>query len=315
MNTPSNSPHDFFGDVDRARVPTWTTPADLAHQSIEASLSQGHIVPETPRASIRLTGTATNANSIPVSLGATFLGRLQELVTAVGSSLRDKKGTRGRYTEEVRSQTELRMIPQLTPGSIVFWITVQPQTTEGPPALLPRRSLATESVDKILSVARFAMLEEVQSDNLVQELQGLGPRVARHLLRLSDTLIEADLEMQVSWTDPGQGIIQGELTHPAAVRMRDAISSNRVDVDIVQLTGILQTVSRIRDIDLLLDTGRTLRLSIVDDDLRRRLGAYYDRRVVVTAEESIRILGSGEERTSYNVVDIAGDDDPFGSPT
>ncbi|WP_020419050.1 hypothetical protein [Amycolatopsis sp. ATCC 39116] len=309
MTTPDSSfesfssPADFFSGVDLSSVPAWETANELAALSI-AAFAADQDGDQQSRGVIRLHGDAVENHSIPVRTTIRVLGALQDLVAAVATALRgEPAGLRGRIPEVARAATELRLVAEPLPGSLVLKFAAGPTDTASDPrpALWHEVTLADRSMHRLIDLIREA--DPLDREQLLSELRPLGPRVARQLVKLAEAVIDDEVLLDLSWQEAGRATDRAAVRRSTAVALRDAITEARVDVDRTTLVGVLQTVSQVRALDLLLDNGDRITLE-ASDDVRADLGPMYNHRVEVLAEVRVRTSGTGQDRARYQLISV-----------
>jgi hypothetical protein len=308
VNTSFSSPDDYFAGINLDSAPKWGTAEDLSQISVAAFRSQHSISTHSQsRAFVRLHGPAVQNNAIPVRKTLRVLGSLQDAISAVGAALHgDPPGLRGRLPEFPRAATDLLLVAQPTPGSVVLTLQAnEPEQAKNSPepALLRVQTLADQSMHRILEILRLADKADFDQSLLLDDLRPLGPRVARQLVKLAEAILDDEVLVDLSWQEPGRELDTAVLRRSTALMIRDTITNARVDVDQVTLTGILQTVSQIRPLDLRLDSGELITLEATED-ARKDVGRLYGRRIEIIAEMTVKSSGTGPDRARYQLISV-----------
>lgn len=314
MTTPSSSAggsrslEAFFTGVDLNSMPRWSTADDLAALSVAAFAAQQALpAPAASRALVRLHGPAVQEHSVPVRKTMRVLGALQDALSAVAAALRNEPaGLRGRLPDFARMATELRLVAEPVPGSVVLKLEAGdlPSVRDtGQPPMFPVPTLADQSMHRMLELVRRADASVLDRDQLLEELRPLGPRVARQLVKLAEAVLEDDLLVDLTWQEPGREPDRAAVERSTALAIKDTITQARVDVDEVTLVGVLQTVSQVRVLDLLLESGERITLE-ANEEARAKLGPMYGHRVEVVAEVTIRTSGTGQDKARYQLIDV-----------
>ena len=89
--------------------------------------------------------------------------------------------------------------------------------------------------------------------------------------------------MDLIWHGPRGQLQRASLQRRSALAIRDAIDRNKVETVVVELTGILVTISRVMNAELRTEDQGRLSLSVTDEQAAA-LGRFYDQRVTVVAE-------------------------------
>lgn len=311
MSTPADQPGaDFLAGLDRSTIPTWSSTEELSHLSLQAfRRTQGiPTAPERSVASVRLHGAMVRQNKISVRRATKVLAALQGAITAIAAAAQGSTGLRGKLPELATQLTDLQLSPQLAPGSVVFHLTAPDPADFVPdpiPGVAEDDSLVDQSARRLLDALAVAADESVPQRDLLDELRALGPRAAHQLSGLMKSIIDESVELDLTWTTSTRERLQADVTASTAAALRDAITTHRIDAEIVFLRGSLETISSIRDIDLRLTaTGEVVSLA-TDNDVRRTLsGEFFEQEVVVEAEEKVEQGEFSEPRRTYRALSI-----------
>lgn len=311
MTTPSDSPGaDFLSGLDANTIPTWTTAEELGHLSLQAFRQQHATSASSERsvASVRLHGAMVRQNKISVRRAAKVLAALQGTITAIAAAAQGSTGIRGKLPDLATQLTDLQLSPQLAPGLVIFHLTAPDPTDFVPdpiPGVTDVDSLVDQSARSLLSALVVAADESVPQRDLLDDLRALGPRAAQQLSSLMKAIIDEGVELDLAWTTARRERLRADVTASTATALRDIITTYRIDAEIVILRGALETISSIRDIDLrLTGTGDIVSLA-TDEDLRRTLnGEFFEREVIVEAEEKVEQREFSEPRRTYRALSI-----------
>lgn len=297
------STDELLSGVDATWLPETWSPGDLSRMSVNAFVRQ-RIVPQLYRAegTLRLSGPAIIDHAAPIAETSRLLGSLQKAVTYVSASVQQGT-TRPSITASIRERTTLLLTPNLAPGSLeISVIGREPVRSE--PALIPTQTELDSGMRELLSLFEDAGVGE-DGHGLTERLRALGPRTARTLLKLTDTVLTDDVRLDLRWRTSDDADLRGSLGRPQASAISAAIQEGRIQVDQVTLVGWLRTISQIPNVplDLILDNGQRAQIR-ANDEQRAGLGPLYDTRVTVVADESVQTSAKGEGRRQLDLVSV-----------
>lgn len=312
MTTPDEHLEELRALALAADVEPISDPRELARQSVRAHLEEigGLVPPDLPEVDVRLHGPGVPAHDIPVREASAILTSLQETVSSIGQVLSQSRITSsGPINSQVLRATELRMTPEVLPGSVVFHLT-------GPGEQISGGELAAiTGTDTLVDAAMSELFTLVaQSENtqaletasqLARELRRFGPRVAKHLSELTSHVVQDEIDLDLTWRTPRGRSRRASLERSSARTIQDAIKINEVEVRQVTLHGVLTTVSTTHKAELKMADQRSV-LIAANDQLAASLGPFYNKRVVITAEETTRwSINTGRETRRYRMLGIS----------
>jgi hypothetical protein len=294
-----------------ADVEVISDPEELARQGIRAHVEDigGFLPPDLPEVDVRLHGPGVPAHDIPVREATAILTSLQETVASIGQALSQHKTTSsGPINAQILKSTELRMSPTVLPGSVVFHLTGPGEDITGEEALA---LTGTETLVDAAMRELFALVEQSQKTAeletaglLAHDLRRFGPRVAKHLSDLTGNVISDEIDLDLSWRTPRGQRQWASLQRHSAQTLQDAIKLNEVKSSRVELTGVLTTISLTHKAELRMLDNRRVQIS-ANDKLAASLGPFFNERVTVVAEETVRwSINTGRETRTYRMLDI-----------
>lgn len=242
---------------------------------------------------IRLHGPGIPAHEIPVREAAGILGPLQEAVASIGQVIARKATATGRINADVLHATELRLSPLLLPGSVVFHLTGSGENVleSEAPELTGSETLLDAAMRQLFAlVAQAEKADEIETaGRLAHELRRFGSRTAKHLIDLTKHVVEDEIDLDLTWRTPAGQLHRAALQRRSAETVQAAIKLNEVEVQEVELTGVLVTVSMTKKAELRTDAPGNVALE-VHDQLASSLGDFFNKQVVVAAEQTTRWL-------------------------
>jgi hypothetical protein len=157
---------------------------------------------------------------------------------------------------------------------------------------------------ELFSVFEQSEAQQLDSAALAHDLRRLGPRTAKHLSDLVKQVIADEIDIDLSWRNPRGRRRDATLQHQAALALGRAIDRNRAEIKVVELTGVLVTVSAVGRAELRTDGGERIKLA-VDAVVAPNLGPFYNQRVAVQAEQTtVWSTNTGKETRTFSLVDI-----------
>ncbi|AEI11862.1 hypothetical protein [Cellulomonas gilvus] len=232
---------------------TWSTPGDLARQSMEAVADE----PAPGRQMISLgtlhmAGDGVTGSAARMSAIGEVMTTFQRLVTAVGAAQEGFTALRGTFPAALLAKTQLRLIASPRLGSVVLdFMPEVPPADElygrvGVPLIdEPRTQRADEAVVEVINMLQAAqdLSADVDESPLVEDLVGRGPRVAAALREFAKTLATSDFETDLSWRQPGEPTRRTTLPAQDAARLFSLIASRELDHGEAVIEGVIHTVS------------------------------------------------------------------------
>jgi hypothetical protein len=284
--------------------------AELTRQSIRAHLEDTRqvVFPDRPQVDVRMHGPGIPAHDIPVREATSILTSLQETVASIGQVLTRQATATGRINATVLKATELRMTPELLPGSVVFRLTGPGEELSGDEAaaLTGTDTLVDAAMHDLFGIVNQSAKAKTPdtAGTLAQELRRFGPRVAKHLSNLVESIIKDDIDLDLTWQTPRGSRRDASLPRQSARTIHDAIKLNEIVSHRVELTGVLTTVSTTKKAEIRTPDRRAIKIE-VPDQLALSLGPYYNQQVLIVADETTRwSINTGRETRTYRMLEI-----------
>lgn len=282
-------------------------PGDLARTGIRTHLETlGQLVPpERPEVSIRLHGAGVPGHEMPVRGAAAILLSLQETVSSIGQALRYDPTLQGAIQGQIIAATKLSITSDVGLGSVVFRLLGPGEAITGSEAreLTGTDTLVDAAMAKLFALVEQSAAQGPDSSELAQELRRLGPRTAKHLSDLAKRVLADEIDVDLSWRSPAGRRRQASLQRSAAHALTRAIELNKVETQVIELPGILDTISTAHKLELRTDEGR-VHLA-VSRDLAPTLGPFYNQPVVATVERTITwSTNTGKEKRTFMLLSV-----------
>jgi hypothetical protein len=292
-----------------ADVEPLNDPDELTRRGFRAHLQEigASVPPERPEIDIRMHGPGVPAHEVPVREAAGILGPLQEAVASIGQVLARKATASGPINAAVLRATELWLSPVLLPGSVVFHLTGPGEDVLGTeaPELTGSETLVDAAMRQLFAlVTQAEKTDQVETaGRLAHELRRFGSRTAKHLTDLTERVVEDEIDLDLAWRMPSGQLRRVVLQRRSAETIQAAIKLNEVEVQEVELTGVLLTVSMTKKAEVRTQDG-VVALD-VHDQLASSLGTFFNKQVVVAAEQTTRwLINTGTEKRKYRMLGI-----------
>lgn len=282
-------------------------PGELARLGIRAHLiaTGGLVPPDRPEVNVRLHGPGIPTQEVAVREAATILLSVQETVASIGQALRHDPTLQGTIQAQILKATELHISPDVGGGSVVFHLLGPGEAVTGDEAaeLTGTDTLIDAAMNQLLSLVDQSAALGPDSSTLARDLRRLGPRTAKHLSDLVKRVIGDEIDIDLTWRNPAGKRRRATLERHSAMALERAIVLNRVDTQIVEMVGILVTISTQVKAELKTETGRIH--MAVDRDLAATLGPYYNQLIRAVVEQvTTWSTNTGKETKAFRLLDI-----------
>lgn len=268
---------------------------------------------------IRLHGSSIIDHSVALDTAGNILSFLQKAVTNFGAALKGKKTLQGAIPGSISQLTQLKLTSSPLPGSIVFTLTPE---ASGYDELYPQPALFKNEKSPLADLSVKGILELLSqidtsspdaSDEFVSSLNNLGPRFTQSFGELLGELSANQMNAEVVWSEPGNKTQRINLNYDAAGYARRLITTFKLDIEVMELEGVLRTLSDYTKLHLQTDDGEVVPIDqgeITKEELKRR--PYYDQRVKIKVELSSGTKTGGKQVHKYRALSIRLVDDPEG---
>ena len=306
MTTPDERLEELRRRALAADIEAPTDPEELGRLSMRALLEDigGVVEPDRPEVAIRLHGPGVPGHEIPVREAAAILISIQEAVASIGQALRHEPTIHGAIQVRILKATELRMSPAVGAGSVVFRLTGAGEQVSGDeaPALTGTDTLVDAAMTELFSLLKQSETQGLESSALAQDLRRLGPRTAKHLADLVKRILADEIDVELTWRNPTGRRRSASLQRQSALAIGRAIDLNRVETKVIDLTGVLVTVSAVTKAELQTDVGDRIKMS-ADSSLTATLGPFYNKRVVAQVEQTtVWSTNTGKETQTFKLL-------------
>jgi len=245
-------------------------------------------------------------HEIPVREAAGILTSIQEAISSIGQALRRAPTLHGVIQAQILQATELRLLPEIGAGSVVFSLIGAGEDITGDeaPGLTGTDTLVDVVMTELFSVIEQSHVQGAESSQLAQYLRRLGPRTAKHLSDLVRQIVGDEIDVDLSWRNPGGQRRLASLERQSALALGRAIDLNKIETRIVQLIGILSTVSTDKKAELKVQGGSAVRMT-ADKALAATLGPFFNQRVTARVEQTTTwSTNTGKETQTFRLLGL-----------
>lgn len=219
--------------IEAADVPTIESETELLRQqSVRAARMFGDTMPIfRTRVALHFDGPAVEVHDLPGSLAGGLIAHFIAAVKAAGAS----------FHHAAPSSLELYLSPSVAPGSTVLELFGAPRPESDTRVGLDE--IVDTPVDQALG-ALFEVLGTVGDDaappTSEMEIDGV---LGKQLFALSQSLIQGNLDLNVSWETPRGSVTRTDLPRTKARRLRDLLDREHTETTRNEAFGQLVFVS------------------------------------------------------------------------
>jgi hypothetical protein len=295
------------------------TAEELSELSARAhrAIVRGDFGREATELRVRLHGDGVRGHRVPADQAGAVLRQTQLLVRWIGARLRsagDHKQMTASTAERLHivDATRLYLRPQFGAGSLIFDLIADEPSMPVGEAEQGELVDASPHIDSLLDRSLQELLNIISSSESdtpesLGELSGyvsrMGPRVASQLKRLAIHVTDEEIDIDLRWLGSGGRRGRANLGRRGALAIRDAVDRNKVKVDEIRLTGLLETASTGKD-QVRIETSEESFKMDVDEELGVTLGRWLHQEVTALVERRVTWHDSGKETRSYKLLAI-----------
>lgn len=233
-------------------VPERVQPGDTSRMSIETfvAASMGTARELTSEGSLRLHGAGVVGTTAELADVGLIASTWQKLVSAVGGALEDIRSLRGQLPADIVTRTTLVLAASPSPGSVILHLRpkADPFVEVAPdgnmPMVEPDRPLADRASEALIELLSGAVdAGPAALDDLSEQMKIMGPRVGSSLTAFASSLVKSDITLGASWREPEHPTVRAEVTPSTAKWLRDFVLGRDLDADVVDMVGVLRTIS------------------------------------------------------------------------
>lgn len=257
------------------------------------------------RLTARFIGGTADRHELNIRAATRALLALQESVSAIGATLLGLATLVGKLPASVIAATELRLSPQIAPGSVVFTLN-RPTHGEEHIAAIEERPLLDESFDVLLDLIQEINAGHLDPNAVATRVRALGPRAAKHLFDLSGILVDESLGLDFGWNNLAGQHREEVLSNSGARYLKAVAKEGTTKIEEVEFVGTLLTASVERNQKLKIQRADGTKVSLsARPELRENLAPFYTRPVRVYATETLKVsTTTGKETLSYEMRSI-----------
>lgn len=257
------------------------------------------------RLAARFIGGSADDHELSTRTATHALLSLQESVSSIGAHLVGHVTAKGRIPAAILAATELRLSPNVLPGSVVFELS-RPTGTEDMLAEGSDRALLDESFDKLFELLASVAAPNADPGTVPSVMKELGPRAAKHIFDLCATLVDDSLGLDFEWVNREGKPKAAHLTNGHARYLKEVAKKSTSASKTIDLAGVLLTASvdskqklKLRDAN-----GETVAMTAADD-LRASLATFYNREVWVQIVQTESVsIATGKATVTNRLISI-----------
>lgn len=325
MASPNDSSDDLFDLLAASTAPAWETPEDLNRMSIEGlwgSTHQARLVRST--GSIRVFGVNVRDHQARLDAAGQILLNLQRLVTAAGAAKEGITTNRGQLAGTLIAATQLRLLMNPLPGSVVFEIGPEalPETElvgKDGIALFDqkRRQFVDECVVDALDLVRTAHAIGPDADDspFVEKVTAGGPRLATAIREFAKGVEQASFDVDLEWREPDRPTERATFTKADAEHVKRLVVARELDAEDETLRGRLITLSTARawQIDLGSDHIVTVDTSTLKGVDVTQFHLSED--ITVVAKPQVKEFAGGGKSITFRAISVVSNEAVDGTAT
>jgi len=315
MDSLNNDERELLNKLISGTELNWRTPSDLSNLSFESHQNIASPVRASQsRGTLRIYGPNIPSHDARMDSAGLALINFQKLVTTAGAVRRGFKALKGRIREDITSLTQLRIFVPMRAGSVVFDFApeVSPLEELNPNGAIPifgenRTQFIDLCVKDTLDLLASAKELGVDADpsEFLKAIETGGPRLAKAVKDFALSIEQADFDIDLSWQEPTKAAMSTSLSRSDAVFIRQIIQGRELDVEPIELTGQLVTLSTVKawQIEVAHETVVTLDASAIAGPGTHRF-ALRDQVKVLAIAKTKEFPGGGTT-TTYIVKSIS----------
>jgi len=286
-------------------------PGDSSRRSIEAFVAQGMGTARelSSEGALRLHGVGVVDTTAELADVGLIASTWQKLVSAVGGALEDIRSLRGQLPADIVTRTTLVLAASPSPGSVILHLRpkADPFVEVAPygnmPMVEPDRPLADRASEALIELLSGAVdAGPAALDDLSEQMKAMGPRVGSSLAAFASSLVKSDITLGASWREPEHPTVRAEVTPSTAKWLRDFVEGRNLDAEVVEMIGVLRTVSNAQNWRVDVDE-KPLRMdaSELSPELISRF--HVDQRVKLNVRTAMREQPDGRTSATRTILD------------
>ena len=298
---------------------SWATADDVARLSLESLLEDQRLVRTMPsRGVLRFSGEGVKQSTAPLPDVIRALRHFQRLTTAIAAADEGDIKLGKQPSAAVDRNTRLLVSGSPGQGSLVFELAPEmPPTREvssldGPLPLFVSEGQYDQQIDKAIDSAIELMDEgsrvpiDPAGSEFLSRLSTLGPRAASSVRDFAKALAGASFDADVEWRQPNRPTRRVHLTSSKAELIAQVIETAELDIDEVDIEGVVLTVSTVQKQAWLIERGVDDLVSVRHGQLppSQTLGIATGERIRIHAQMRTTVSNTGVTRTVYEAQGI-----------
>lgn len=275
------------------------------------SLETGVLPPRGSELFLHVEGGGVVHHRLAASSTAKILGNIQNAITSIGSTL--SRDNEGNPSHGVRKATRFYVTPDIMPGSIVFHLDRDADSSPVPTGQdvlfessdASAEPLADQSVAALIELVGIAEKDSAADLGVVTEkLRSLGPRTTSNLAKLAKELVKEDLSIDFGHMSTSGKRLRTTLGKRGCEVLAEAAERNKEQEDRVTLIGELNTISDGHDKVRITLSDNSEVLLTADKAKGAKLGPWITKRVQVEASRlTVWNLAKGKETLTFTLLE------------
>lgn len=223
---------------------------------------------------LHFTGPGIEGNSVPIDAIGNTLSSIQNVMNAIGASIKGFSSLKGQIPLSITERTSLVMDASPSPGSVI--IRIRPKMhriddlyPDATPMLdigeeFKTKPLADECFETFIEIMSSTVEHSPEHEKLIGLLTDLGPRASSSVKSFCETLSKDGLDLDVRWQEPARKPLKGELKNERAKTMSEFIKNAEIESEDVEIHGTLitSTLSPKDKLRILEDNDREVTVSL-----------------------------------------------------
>ncbi len=268
---------------------------------------------------LHFTGPAIKGHSAPIEVIGNALANIQNVMNAIGASIKGFSSSSGQIPFNITSRTALMMVASPSQGSIVIHIQPKMNRIEDlcpndTPMLdigeeFDAKPLADESFEMFIDILSSTTEESLEHEELIELLTDLGPRAASSFRAFCETLGKDGLNLDIKWQEPAQQALTSEIKHERAKLMSEFIKNAAIESDEIDIHGTLitSTLSQKDKLRILQDDGKEVTVGLGKISKSEIALVRPGEKVTIHADCKVGKYAGGRTSTTYTGISITSD--------
>ncbi len=244
---------------------------------------------------LRLQAPQFNSGSIPLQVIARAADELRQMIGYAALRLSQGGLGRKRIPEALYEELDLRLAGIL-PGSTRLMVTLGSQ-----------RDLFGDGISKNALDRVFSVLEsQGTGERFLQSVTDLGPSSAKHLRNFLSIITNNSANLDLTWTYSGANVKKWEGDRDSIAKVESALDHTELtSKDEIQIEGVIELLSKRERIQIVTDSGYSLRVLYSKRHLQLVSELHLDQKVKLKCSVTETVnSATGETSIFYELIEI-----------